>query len=99
MNNSFNRTIPLIAATLAAVNLTTATAGRAESVARPHWIPNAMELQDELRQAGYVVVWGEGDACQARTLPEYKVVVVCGENPIGDLRQAAWEVRTGNFTF
>jgi len=65
--------------------------------ARPHWIPNAMELQDELRQAGYVVVWGEGDDCQAEVLPENKVVVVCGENPVNDLRQAAWEVRNGIF--
>jgi len=70
-----------------------------ESTARPHWIPNAMELQDELRQAGYIVVWGEGDRCEAKVLPAYKTAVVCGENPVGDLRQAAWEVRTGKFSF
>jgi len=86
--------------TLALTALTAiATPALAESHARPHWIPNAMELQDELREAGYMVVWGEGNRCEAKVLPAYKTAVVCGENPIGDLRQAAWEVRTGNFTF
>jgi len=79
------------------MGLMTPMGAEAQTPNRPHWIPNAMELQQELREEGYIVVWGEDDSkCESKVLPQYKTVVVCGQNPIGDLRDVAWQVRTGN---
>jgi len=83
----------------AIAGLTIASASNAEVPSRPGWINQAMELQDELRKEGYTVVWGEGPNCEARNLPKNKIAVVCGENPVNDLRKALRAVKQGSFLF
>ncbi len=41
--------------------------------------PKGNFLQDQLKQAGYVVVQGDGADCKPAVQPESKTIVVCGE--------------------
>jgi len=79
-----------------ATAITAPVGALAESNNFPSWIPLAQELQDEIRKAGYIVVWGEGDDCMGKVFHEQKIAVVCGAVPINDLHQATLEIRTKN---
>jgi len=68
----------------------------AESNNFPSWIPLALELRDEIRKAGYMVVWGEGNDCVGKVFHKQKIAVVCGAVPINDLHKAILEIRTKN---